>query len=463
MQARLSCYPPIASTALLVLLVALAPRLARTSEPPGRSPTAWSKVPEILKRIHAPAFPAQAFNVLDFGATPNSTNDCTSAFKKAIDTCHRAGGGQVVVPAGVYSSGAIHLLGNINLHLEKNATIRFSTNTEAYLPMVFTRGVAEMMNYSPFVYAFEQENVAITGEGTLDGQASKGEWPLWVKADPAHSARLIELGNKEVPVEQRRMGPGHFIRPCFVEFVRCRNVLIQGVTVRDSPNWVLHPLYCTNVTVDGVSVVSHGKNNDGCDPDSCTDVLIQNCVFDDGDDCIAVKAGRDHDGRRINIPCENVLIRHCTFKDGHGGVTLGSETAGGIRNVFAEDCEFDSSNQDNALRFKTNPTRGGYIRDIYIRNCNIKTAKYGINMTMRYFSKEVKAADHIAAVENIDIRNCIFQTITKQPVFIEGWSPEAQITDVTVANCTFPAGAPPNTITNASRIHMLDNTVAGAR
>ena len=320
-----------------------------------------------------------------------------------------------------------------------------------------------MMNYSPFVYAYGQENVAITGEGTLDGQASKGEWPEWVKKDPAHAAKLIELGNQEVPVQQRLMGPGHFIRPCFVEPVRCRNVLIQGITVRDSANWVLHPLYCTNVTVDGVTVISHGKNNDGCDPDSCKDVLIQNCIFDTGDDCIAVKAGRDHDGRRVNIPCENIVIRGCKFKDGHGGVTLGSETAGGIRNVFAEDCEMDSPNQDNALRFKTNPTRGGYIQDIYIRNCDIKMAKFGIHMTMRYFSKEVQDASQVASVKNIDIRDCVFRAVTKQPIFIEGWSPEAQITDVTIANCAFPADAPANTITNASRIQIIGNTIAGAQ
>jgi polygalacturonase len=423
-------------------------------------PASWGKVPEILKRIRPPAFRSHDFNITNFGARPDGITDCTGAFKSAIQACNKAGGGRVVVPQGIYSSGAIHLLSNVDLQVEKGATIQFSTNVEKYLPLVFSRGVAEMMNYSPFVYAFEQENVAITGEGTLDGQASKGEWPNWVKRDPGDSGKLIELGDKEVPVQQRIMGPGRFIRPCFVELVRCRNVLIQGVTVRDSANWVLHPLYCTNVTVDGVTVSSHGKNNDGCDPDSCTDVLIQNCVFDDGDDCIAVKAGRDHDGRRVNIPCENIVIRHCIFKDGHGGVTLGSETAGGIRKVFAEDCEFDSPDQDNALRFKTNPTRGGYIRDIYIRNCNIRMAKFGVHMTMRYFSKEVKDASHVALVSDIDIRDCVFNTITKQAVFIEGWSPEAQITDVTIANCKFPANAPDNTITNASRISMTGNTVA---
>ena len=222
--------------------------------------------------------------------------------------------------------------------------------------------------------------------------------------------------------------------------------------------WELHPLYCTNVTVRGVSISSHGHNNDGCDPDSCTDVLITNCIFDTGDDCISVKAGRDHDGRRVNIPCQNVVIQNCIFKDGHGGVTLGSETAGGLKNVFAEDCEFDSPNLDQAMRFKTNPARGGFIENIYIRNCHVKSARYGIYMTMKYGSSGLSQGNSIPTVHNIDIRNCTFGRLSKQPIFIEGLSRAAQITDVTIANCQFPGsltGA--NTITNAARIQFIGN------
>jgi len=210
-----------------------------------------------------------------------------------------------------------------------------------------------------------------------------------------------------------------------------------------------------------VTVSSHGRNNDGCDPDSCADVLIQDCVFDTGDDCIAVKAGRDVDGRRVNLPCQNVVIRHCRFQDGHGGVTLGSETAGGLREVFAEDCEFDSPNLDQAIRFKTNPARGGFIENIYIRHCRVKTARYGIYMTMRYASSGAMEGNSFPVVRNIDIRDCRFATLTRQPVVIQGWSVEAPITDVTIAHCRFPAAAAPDTITNAARIRMVDNDKGG--
>ena len=175
------------------------------------------------------------------------------------------------------------------------------------------------------------------------------------------------------------------------------------------------------------------------------------------------RPGRDHDGRRVNVPCQNVVIRNCLFKDGHGGVTLGSETAGGLKNVFAENCEFDSPNLDQAMRFKTNPARGGYIENIYIRNCRVKTARFGIYMTMRYASSGAKEGNAIPTVRDIDIRDCSFDRLTRQPIVIEGWSPTAQITDVTIANCRFPADADPNTITNAVRIHIVGSQTGGSK
>jgi polygalacturonase len=427
------------------------------------APKAWQQVPAILKRIAPPVFPDREFVITNFGAVGDGTTDCTRALADAIGACHRAGGGRVVVPAGTYLSGAIHLQSNVNLHLAGGATIKFSTDPQKFLPVVFSRDVAEMMNYSPFVYAYEQENIATTGEGTLDGQATKSVWPEWVKQAGPDTEKLTEMGDREIPVAQRVMGEGHFIRPNFVEPVRCHNVLIEGIHVVDSPMWELHPLYCTNVTVRGVSISSHGKNNDGCDPDSCTDVLIKECVFATGDDCVAVKAGRDHDGRRVNLPCQNVVIQNCTFKDGHGGVTLGSETAGGLRQVFAENCEFDSPDLDQAMRFKTNPARGGFIEDVYIRNCRVKTARFGIYMTMRYASSGAKDGDAIPTVRDIDIRDCSFATLTKQPIVIEGWSPAAPITDVTIANCRFPANANSNTITNAARIRIVGSKTDGSK
>ena len=461
MTIRLQSHREIRTLALLFFAVCLNTGSSKGKTGDGSDAMAagdaWSQVPGILSRIAPPRFADREFAITDHGAAGDGLTDCTQAFADAIDACHRAGGGTVNVPAGTFLSGAIHLQSNVNLHLDKNAMIKFSTDPKQFLPAVFSRDVAEMMNYSPFIYAFEQTNVAVSGEGTLDGQASKSVWMDWVKKAGADAEKLAEMGDKEIPVAQRVMGEGHFIRPNFVEPVRCKNVLIEGIHIVDSPMWELHPLYCTNVTIRGVSISSHGKNNDGCDPDSCTDVLIQNCVFDTGDDCIAVKAGRDHDGRRVNVPCQNVIIQNCTFKDGHGGVTLGSETAGGLRNVFAENCEFDSTNLDQAVRFKTNPARGGFIENIYIRNCRVKSARYGIYMTMRYASSGAQDGDAIPIVRDIDIRDCSFEKLTQQPNVIEGWSAAAQITDVTIANCRFPVGAAANTITNVARIHLINS------
>ncbi len=415
----------------------------------------WSRVPGILRRIVPPTFPARDFPVTQYGAMGDGETDCTPAIAAAITACQAAGGGRVVVPPGVFLSGAIHLKSGVDLHVSEGATIRFVTNTAAYLPVVFTRyECTEVMNFSPPIYAFAQTNIAITGKGTLDGQGQW--WHRWLGKWNADSRALVDMGNRGVPVAQRVFGEGHYLRPNFIQPVRCRNVLIEGVRVINSPMWTLSPLYCTNVTIRGVAVETRGPNTDGCDPDSCTDVLIENCVFSNGDDCIAVKSGRDGDGRRVNIPSENIVIRNCVFRDGHGGVTMGSETSGGIRNVFAENCQFDSPDLDMAMRFKSNPARGGFVEDIYLRNCTVKTAKYGIHMTLRYGAGGAREGEHPPRMRNIEIRNSQFGALTKQPIFIEGYAATNQIKDVTIADCEFEAGNDTVTITNASRISILN-------
>jgi polygalacturonase len=468
--------------ALLSAVTCLAipsPATAETLADAG-TPQAWSQVPKILARIVPPTFPSgelvvtnyglragrrgtlgtffrsHEFVVTDYGAVGDGATDCTRAFADAIAACNEAGGGRVVVPAGKFLTGPIHLQSNVNLHVVKDATILFTTNTAAYLPVVFTRyECTEVMNYSPLIYAFGQKNIAITGEGTLDSQATNGVWHSWSRK--GEGAKLVEMGNKDVPVKDRVFGAGHFLRPYFIQPARCRNVLIQGVKILGSPMWVISPLYCTNVTVRGVTVEATGPNTDGCDPDSCTDVLIKNCSFSDGDDCIAIKSGRDGDGHRVNIPSRNLVIQNSHFKAGHGGVTCGSETSGGIENVFAENCTFDSPDLDYAFRFKTNPARGGYVKNVFIRNCQVQTARFGIHMTLRYASAGARDGQYTPEMGNIDIRNCTFANLTKQPIFIEGYDEKIKITGVTVANCTFQSAGDRNTITNASGIHLLAN------
>ncbi len=354
------------------------------------SPTAWDTLyPQILGSIKTPTFPKRDFPITKFGAKDGVTNDSTSAIAAAIDACAKAGGGRVVVPAGEFSTGAIHLKSGVNLFLAKGATLKFSSDTKKY-PIVETRWEGmELMSFSAFVYANGQENIAVTGEGTLDGGADNEHWWLWhgnaaygwkegMPNQKAARAKLYKMMQDGVPLKDRVFGEGSCLRPNFIQPVRCKNVLIEGVKIVNSPMWEIHPLLSENVTVRGVHINSHGPNNDGCDPESCKNVLIEDCHFDTGDDCIAIKSGRNEDGRRIGVPTENIIVRGCKMNDGHGGVTIGSEISGGVRNVFAEKCQMDSPNLDHALRVKNNAARGGLLENFYFRDIKIGQVKHAV-------------------------------------------------------------------------------------
>src|SRR6476659_1164209 len=337
----------------------------------------WQTIyPSITARIKPPRFPNRTFHL---NAKSDGRTDCTAAFRTAIDQCSKSGGGKVAVPAGTYLTGPIHLKSNVNLEVSEGATIKFSQNPKDYLPVVFSRweGV-ELFNYSPFIYAFGQQNIAITGKGTLDGQSDNEHWWPWKTQGRADRNNLFAMAEKGVPVKERIFGEGHYLRPQFIQPYRCQNVLIEGVTIRNSPMWEIHPVLCRNVIVQNVNVDSHGPNNDGCDPESCTDVLIKDCYFDTGDDCIAIKSGRNADGRRLNAPSQNIIVQGCHMKDGHGGITVGSEISGGVRNLFAENCKLDSQNLDHALRVKNNAMRGGLLEKLHFRNLEVGQVAHAV-------------------------------------------------------------------------------------
>jgi len=245
---------------------------------------------------------------------------------------------------------------------------------------------------------------------------------------------LNDMGERGVPVEQRVFGQGHFLRPNFVQPYRCRNVLIEGVTIRNSPMWELNPVLCSNVTVRGVTISSHGPNNDGCDPESCRDVLIEDCIFDTGDDCIAIKSGRNNDGRRVAVPSENIIVRNCTMKDGHGGVVLGSEISGGCSNVFVENCKMDSPNLGRALRFKDNARRGGIIENVFMRNVEVGRVSEAI-LTIDLLYEEGSNGVHQAVVRNVELENVRSQS-SPRVMWIVGY-PGAVIDGVRFRNCVF--------------------------
>ncbi|MFH1214048.1 MAG: glycoside hydrolase family 28 protein [Candidatus Neomarinimicrobiota bacterium] len=434
------------------------------------SGSGWEQVPEILKKIVPPEFPKRDFNITDYGALGDGEYDCTGAFSRAINACNQAGGGRVVVPAGKFLTGAIHLKSNVNLHVMSGATVLFSKESQKYLPVVYSRfeGV-ECMNYSPFIYAYEQKNLAITGEGTLDGQADSTAWWPWVgdrihgwqAGEPEHQYdrdQLMKMAEENIPVEKRIFGEGHFLRPNFIQFYKSENILIEGVTIIRSPMWEIHPVLCENVTVRKITVISHGPNNDGCDPESCRNVLIKECFFDTGDDCIAIKSGRNGDGRRINIPSENIIIQDCRMKDGHGGVVIGSEMSGNCRNVFAENCVMDSPNLERALRIKTNSLRGGVVENIYMRNVTVGKVSEAVVWIYFYYS-EGDIGEHTPIVRNVYVSNVTSQE-SDYALLLNGYA-RSPVTNVNLENCRFDGVNKPSIIKHVKGLKMKDVYING--
>ncbi|MCM3139514.1 glycoside hydrolase family 28 protein [Bacillus safensis] len=366
-------------------------------------------IDQVLKQIIAPQFPDRELNVVHYGADAEGKELSTNAIQSAIDEAHRLKGGRVLIPRGTFVTGALELKSNVELHLQEKAYVTFSQDPKDYLPLVLTRyeGV-ELYNYSPLIYAHHAENIAITGAGTLDGRGDEHHWWPWkygTNGQPSQDRDrqlLFEMAEKRIPVEERVFGEGHYLRSSFIQPYQCQQVLIEGVTVKDSPMWQIHPVLSSHVIVRGVKIIGHGPNTDGVNPESCRNVLIEDCYFDNGDDCIAIKSGRNEDGRRIGVPSENIVIRRNEMRDGHGGVTIGSEISGGVKFVYAEDNVMDSPNLDRALRIKTNSVRGGTIEHIYFKNNTVKSLKHEvICIDMMY--EEGDAGPHRPVVRHIEV------------------------------------------------------------
>lgn len=408
----------------------------------------WDLALEIENAVVPPEFPEQSFNIMDYGAKEDPAFNNSQAFVDAIAACHEAGGGRIIVPKGNFLTSPIHLLDNVNLHLEEGATVKFSQDKKDFLPLVHTSYEGtELMNYSPLVYAFGKKNIALTGKGTLDGQASNTNW-WWMcgkdsygwkegmptQKDSFNLPYLKDMAEKGEPVEARKFGEGHHLRPTFVEFFECENILIQGVKIVNAPFWVLHPIKSENITVDGIRVESHGPNNDGCDPEYCKNVVIKNCYFNTGDDCIAIKSGRNADGRRVGIKSERILVKDCQMLDGHGGVVMGSEISAGVSDVFVENCNMDSPNLDRAIRIKTNTKRGGFVENVYVRNIEVgqvKEAVLKVNLFYGIYGKQ--EGEFIPTVRNINLENVNVKNGGKYAILARGRE-QAPIKDITFKN-----------------------------
>ncbi|UCG27730.1 MAG: glycoside hydrolase family 28 protein [Bacteroidales bacterium] len=412
---------------------------------------AWEKADSIVENITVPVFPEKYYPITDFGAVPERNTLNTEAINKAIRTCSDNGGGTVLIPPGTFFSGPIQLRSNVNLHLEEGAVIKFSTNPTDYLPVVLTRweGV-DCYNYSPLIYALKEKNIAITGKGVLDGQANDKNWWIWKgrkefgweegansQLDDSGRSRLMQFEEKNIPTEQRIMGEGGYLRPPFIQFYNCNTILVENIFVKNAPFWIIHPLLSDNIIIRGITITSHGPNNDGCNPESCRNVLIEKCFFDTGDDCIAIKSGRNNDGRKWNIPSENIVIRGCKMQNGHGGVAIGSEISGGCRSVFIENCEMNSPDLERALRIKTNSYRGGTIEDIYARYLTIGEVKEAvIKFNCMYEIKDNESGNHIPVIRNIILEN-IFSENSKYALYIQGIKNENTIQNILIVNSSF--------------------------
>ncbi|WP_282112990.1 glycoside hydrolase family 28 protein [Maribacter stanieri] len=433
----------------------------------------WAEMQVVIDSVVVPEFKNDIFNIVEFGAVPDSTTLNTKMFADAIAACVKNGGGIVLVPKGSFLTGPIHLDNNVNLHLEAGSEILFSTNLQDY-PIVHTSYEGtELMNFSPLIYAKNKKNIAITGQGILNGQASNEFWWPWCgsktygwkEGNPKQHSSLAKLkeGMSEngVPVEERIFGIGEFLRPTFIEPFECENVLIKGVKIINAPFWIIHPLKSKNVTIDGVTIESHGPNNDGCDPEYSKNVIIKNSVFNTGDDCIAIKSGRNEDGRRVGIKSENIIVQNCKMIDGHGGVVIGSEISAGVKNVYVENCIMDSPNLDRAIRIKTNTKRGGTVENVYVRNLvvgQVREAVLKINLFYGIYANQ--EGNYMPEVRNISLENVQVDYGGKYGILAEGHE-ELPISDITFKDVTIKRVDSLYRLRNVKNINFINTYING--
>ncbi len=428
----------------LLLLCLIVPSIAQAK--------AWDEeeYKRIEQSIKAPTFLEKDFLITKYGAkTTNSAAQNQKAINKAIAACSKKGGGRVIVPSGTFITGAITLLSHVNLVVEKDAVLKFAFEPDLY-PIVPTRweGI-DCRNLSPCIYAYKQTDIAVTGEGTIDGSGANNTWWPWngnprfgfkegmISQRGGSRARLLKNAEDGVPMDQRIFTKEDGLRPQLINFYLCENILMEDLTLLNSPFWVIHPLLSKNITVRGMKIINDGPNGDGCDPESCDGVLIENCFFNTGDDCIAIKSGRNNDGRLWDKPSENIIIRNCEMKNGHGGVVIGSEISGGCRNVYAENNVMDSPELERVVRIKTNTCRGGVIENINARNIKVGVCKESVlKINLDYEPKEICCRGFVPTVRNVNIENITCEK-SKYGVQIIALDSVCNVYDINVKDCHF--------------------------
>lgn len=427
----------------------------------------WKDMDGVRNQITLPTFPDKTFVITDYY---NGTDSLyTTAINRAIDECSAQGGGTVLIPNGTYRTAPIRLKSNVNLHLSDSTILQFVTDPQLF-PTVLTRieGI-DCHNISPLIYAYDETNIALTGKGVLDGQADTTNWFASKRLKGIdkdgkkinEKTLLYQMMKDSVPVNKRIFAGEKGIRPQFINLYKCTNILLEGFTLHHSPFWLIHPLLSENITIRKVTMQSHGANNDGCDPESCKNVLIDSCYFDTGDDCIAIKSGRDEDGRYWNIPCENIIVRNCQMKDGHAGVAIGSEITGGCQNVWVENCHMDSPELDRIIRIKSNAERGGEVKNIFVRNITVGECKESVlGMELKYW--HVEDGPYPPYFHNVHLENITSQK-SNYLLHIDGTEGKVQARDIFIKNCTFNGVVQPeiNYVVGAEGIHFQNVTANG--
>lgn len=393
----------IPASALAILLCLAVPPGVRADDTvylnaPDREP------PFAMPAFEAPVFPDRDFPITEFGAKEGGGSKVTEAIAKAVAAAHDAGGGRVVVPPGVWLTGPIHLKSNVNLHVSENAVLRFSHDPKDYLPAVFVRWAGfEVFNYSPLIYAFDCENIAVTGRGLLDGQGK--HWWNWERRQNDVANRVHQLVKDGIPPEQRVFASEEWpMRPQFIAPTNCRNVLLEDFTITSGPFWTIHLTYSENVLVRRLNVQTAGPNSDGINVDSSRNVIIEDCRISTYDDSVAIKSGINEDGMRVNRPSENIIVRRCLAEQSMTGVSIGSEMSGNVRNVYIHDCIFRGLWM--GVWIKSTRGRGGVVENVWYENLLINRVSHhavGITTSYRAFLGTTEGAAPV--IRNIHYKN----------------------------------------------------------
>lgn len=409
-------------------------------------------VDAIVKRIQLPQFPAYKIKVTQLGAKGDSISNDKPAFDKAMALCKKNKGGTIIVPKGIYTlNGPIHFVSNVNLQIDAAAKIRFSDNPNHYLPMVLTSWEGTMIyNFSPLIYANNCTNIAISGTGTIDGEGSK-IWNSFKSKEKADKMTSREMNHNTTPIQDRKFGANHFLRPQLIQFLNCKNILVENVKIEDAPFWCLHFLKSDNITIRGLKYDAHNANNDGIDLEYAKDVLIENIDFNNADDNIAIKAGRDHEGRaNAAFPSQNIVIRNCRFKGLHG-VVLGSEMSAGIKNVYIDNC-ITVGYLKRGIYFKTNADRGGFIKNIFVKNIHLDEVEDCIYITANYMGE---GSEFPSDVSDIYLSDITCNKVRETAIIIQGYS-QKKVRNVFLNNIEVKSAKNGMTIQNTENVTFTD-------